>query len=261
MRTPPTWVLLRGLSRDARHWNDFPQRIAAALPGARVVAIDLPGTGLAHGLRSPWTVDAMAEHVRATLQIGGIEPPYSLLAISMGAMVATAWARDWPAEIESAVLINTSMRPFNPITQRLRPQNYGRLLCALVAPPRVAEGIILGSTSRAHAADRPLLDLWVRQRKERPVRRIDALAQLIAAARFRAPRHNPFRRVLLLTSARDALVDTRCTLALGRAWQCEIRSHPSAGHDLPLDNPDWVVMQTMSIGHTAITGEPHDAGS
>ena len=61
------------------------------------------------------------------------------------------------------------------------------------------------------------------------------------------PRENPFRAVLLLTSARDALVDTRCTLAMGHAWRCEVRSHPFAGHDLPLDDPDWVIAQATSI--------------
>jgi pimeloyl-ACP methyl ester carboxylesterase len=259
--TAPTWVLLRGLTRDARHWNGFEQRLAAAMPGAHVVAIDLPGTGQTHAIRSPWSIPAMAGQVRARLRAAGLEPPYSLLAISMGAMVATAWAREWPAEIDSAVLINTSMRPFSPIAQRLQPQNYGRPLRALVAPAGAAERIILRATSRARADDRPLLDQWVRHRRERPIRRVDALAQLVAAARFRAPLDNPFRRVLLLTSTRDALVDTRCTLALGRAWHCEVRSHPSAGHDLPLDDPDWVVTQTTSIGHAAITIGRHDAGS
>ena len=30
------WVFLRGLTRESAHWGDFPQRFAAALPGARV---------------------------------------------------------------------------------------------------------------------------------------------------------------------------------------------------------------------------------
>jgi pimeloyl-ACP methyl ester carboxylesterase len=259
--TAPTWVLLRGWTRDARHWNDFAERLAAATPGARVVAVDLPGSGQAHAMRSPWTVQGIAGHVRESLRASGLEPPYALLAISMGGMVATAWAQGWPADIDSAVLINTSMRPFSPIAQRLLPRNAGRLLSVPFSPARAAERTILRLTSRARADDRPLLDRWVSHRRERPVRRVDALAQLVAAARFRAPRDNPFRQVLLLTSTRDALVDTRCTLALGRAWNCEVRSHPRAGHDLPLDDPDWVVTQVSSAGHAVITMPRQDAGS
>ena len=41
------WVFLRGLTRESAHWGDFPQRFAAALPGARVHLIDLAGNALA----------------------------------------------------------------------------------------------------------------------------------------------------------------------------------------------------------------------
>ena len=211
-----TWVLLRGWTRDARHWVGFAEHLAAAQPGARVIAVDLPGSGTAHALRSPWTVQGMAAHVRQTLRAEGMVPPYALLAISMGGMVATEWAAQWPAEIDSAVLINTSMRPFSPVTQRLRPRQYGRLLAAPFMSAAATERVILQMTSQLHTADQPLLDQWVAYCRARPVRRADALAQLVAAARFRAPLANPFRQVLLLTSTQDALVDTRCSLALAR---------------------------------------------
>ena len=44
---PPaaTWVLLRGLTRSSVHWGDFPQALAQALPGARVVLRFRPVTG------------------------------------------------------------------------------------------------------------------------------------------------------------------------------------------------------------------------
>jgi len=32
-------------------------------------------------------------------------------------------------------------------------------------------------------------------------------------------------------------------MAIQKQWQLELRSHPSAGHDLTLDAGDWVVMQ------------------
>ena len=30
----PVWLLLRGLTRDQRHWGDVPERLARALPPA-----------------------------------------------------------------------------------------------------------------------------------------------------------------------------------------------------------------------------------
>jgi pimeloyl-ACP methyl ester carboxylesterase len=43
--TGSTWVMLRGLTREARHWGALPGRLEALLPGARVVTPDLPGNG------------------------------------------------------------------------------------------------------------------------------------------------------------------------------------------------------------------------
>lgn len=246
MTAPRTWVLLRGWTRDARHWLDVGERLAVAAPGSRVLTIDLPGTGQARSTPSPWNIGAMALHVRGALRASGAAPPYALLAVSMGGMVATAWASEWPDEIDAAVLVNTSMRPFSPAWQRLRPSAYGRLARALVSPPAVSERLILQLTSRLRADDAELLARWTAHRLAQPVRPVDALAQLVAAARFSAPRRNPFRHVVLLTSASDALVDTRCSWSLGRAWQCEVRSHPDAGHDLPLDDPAWVVAQAVA---------------
>lgn len=244
---PRTWVLLRGWTRDARHWNGLAERLAVAAPDTRVLAIDLPGTGRANKVRSPWTIGGITQHVRTALRAADAGPPYSVLAVSMGGIVATDWAAKWSAEVEAAVLINTSMRPFNPPWERLRPSAYRSLIRATRAPIALSERTILQLTSRRLFDDAELLDRWTSLRLTNPVRRLDALAQLTAAARFRAPRENPFRAVLLLTSARDALVDTRCTLAMGHAWRCEVRSHPFAGHDLPLDDPDWVIAQASSI--------------
>jgi pimeloyl-ACP methyl ester carboxylesterase len=53
--------------------------------------------------------------------------------MSLGAMVAVAWADRHPDELAGGVLINTSLRPFSPWYQRLRPANYLALLGLLLA--------------------------------------------------------------------------------------------------------------------------------
>jgi len=123
-----TWVLLRGLTRCSAHWGDFPQALAQALPGARVVLLDLPGNGTLCQQTSPTTIAALVDFCRAELLAQGVAAPYHLLAMSMGAMVAAQWAHDVPQELAGAVLINTSFRPFSPFFRRLRPRNYARLL-------------------------------------------------------------------------------------------------------------------------------------
>lgn len=235
-----TWILLRGLTRESRHWGDFPELLRAEITGARVIALDLPGNGDLNAMTSPATILDMASLCRAQLARQGVPPPHRLLALSMGAMVATAWAEKHPAEIDACVLINTSFGPFSPLHHRLRPRAWPlllRLLFARTASRR--EEIVFRLTSRLAYPSQRLLDEWMAIRHSRPVRMTNALRQLIAAARFRAPVSAPVA-TLLLTSARDALVDTRCSTEIAHRWNCTISVHPTAGHDLPLDDGAWV---------------------
>lgn len=239
------WILLRGLMRDRRHWGDFPARFQAQFPGARLLTPDLPGNGLRHQEASPARVEAMAEHFREDLRRQGIAPPYRLFAMSLGAMVAVAWSSAHPEEIESCVLVNTSLRPISPFHHRLRPVAYPLLLrLALGSPhPRAAEQAVLELTSRHTERTGAVLDDWSTWRRSHPVSRANGLRQLGAAIRFRAPATKPGVPLLLLNGAGDRLVDPRCSQALAALWQVPLRVHPSAGHDLPLDDADWVVQQ------------------
>lgn len=246
------WIFLRGLTRESRHWGRFAQTFCAAVPGANVVMLDLPGNGVLHAMRSPLSVAAMAHYGRAELLRRGVAPPYYLLALSLGAMVAVAWAARHPADLQGCVLMNTSLRPFGAFHQRLRPANYAALLRLVLTAPseREWEATILRLTSRtldpAGAAASAVLDDWVAYRREHPVSRSNALRQLVAAARFRAPVTRPEPPLLILASAQDALVDPHCSRALARAWHAGFAEHPTAGHDLPLDDGAWVANQVRA---------------
>ena len=75
------------------------------------------------------------------------------------------------------------------------------------------------------------------------MRAANALRQLLAAARFRASTQAPACPVLLLGSEHDGLVNVQCTRAIARRWGSTVALHPDAGHDLPLDDPQWVINQ------------------
>jgi pimeloyl-ACP methyl ester carboxylesterase len=250
---PATWVLLRGLTRESRHWGGFPDTLRDALQRAdltaEVVAVDLPGNGSLHALRSPTRVEAMAEFCRDELRRRALTPPYGVLAMSLGAMVAVAWAAAHPPELRRCVLINTSLRPFCPFYRRLRPANYPTLLRLMLTAPteRVWEQSILAMTSRHlsrdAAAAAAVLDDWIAYRRTCTVTRANALRQLWAAVRYRAPERKPAPPTLVLASAGDTLVDMVCSLRLAQVWDCDLAFHTSAGHDLPLDDGPWVARQ------------------
>lgn len=239
-----TWILLRGLTRESRHWGRFPSLLGDAVEAAEVIALDLPGNGSLSGRISPTKVEEAADACRAELQRRNVEAPFFLLGMSLGAMVATAWSTRFPGDVRACVLINTSMRPFCPFYWRLRPANYFSILrLLLLSDPVASEKLVLQMTSRLGGASDLLLDEWSALRSETRVSRSNALRKLLAAARFRAPATRPEAPVLVLASTRDTLVDVRCSRALAHAWQSDYAEHPDAGHDLPLDDAPWVARQ------------------
>ncbi len=248
-----TWVFLRGLTRESRHWGDFPATFRRTIPDAEIVAPDLPGNGRLNRMRSPVSVAKMADYCRAELLAQGCRPPYFLLAMSLGAMVAVDWAARHPQEVRGCVLINTSLRPISPFFHRLRPANYPALLKLALrgGSDDEWEGMILRLTSRRVADAAAILADWSAWRREHPVSRLNAWRQLLAAGRYRAPAERPAPPLLVLASAQDGLVDPRCSRRLAHRWRSAYAEHPDAGHDLPLDDGAWVAMQVRHWLQTA----------
>jgi pimeloyl-ACP methyl ester carboxylesterase len=241
-----TWVLLRGLMREVRHWGEFPILFQKIMDVQHVVALDFPGNGSLHALASSTSVTAMADHCRLQLKQLGYAPPYRVLALSLGAMVAVAWSEFYPAELEKMVLINTSLAPYSPFYQRLRPENYpalSHLLLYRLAAQR--ENLILRLTSNQCCTEhqRSILGQWTSYAQECPITRANILRQLKAALCYRASRTKPPAPVLLLAAQNDRLVDVKCSITLAQHWHCAIKTHPTAGHDLPLDDGPWVTQQ------------------
>ena len=242
-----TWILLRGLTREAAHWGRFADDFRRAWPEAQVVTLDLPGNGPFHARPSPPSVPDMVTACRAELARQGVRPPFRLFAMSLGAMVATEWARSAPEDIGGCVLVNTSFRPYSPFFHRLRPRNYAALLGLALLPrsPGRIERTIWRLTSHAPEPPTAVIDAWVAARARHPVSATNALRQLLAAARYRAPAVAPHPHILLLASQNDRLVNSRCSQAIAHGWQCDLALHPQAGHDLPLDAPQWVLEQVQ----------------
>jgi pimeloyl-ACP methyl ester carboxylesterase len=238
-----TWILLRGLSRETGHWGGFLPLFQQAFADDCVVPLNFPGNGALHLQQSPTTVQAMVEHCRQQLADLGLRPPYHVVALSMGAMVAVAWANDYPQEILHQVLINTSLRPINPFYHRMRPSNYPRLLNLLLtgADAHKWEHAIWCMTSRMSPPE--IVAGWVRLRQQHTVNPVNALRQLWAASRFTAPLTLPPATTLMLASKHDALVNVACSRSIAQRWNWPLFEHPEAGHDLPLDDGSWVIDQ------------------
>ncbi|MGF6597328.1 pimeloyl-ACP methyl ester carboxylesterase [Paraburkholderia sp. GAS448] len=239
-----TWILLRGLTREARHWGPFPGLLRAATEAGDVLLPDLPGNGAYTRLRAPLEVADMVGFVRLAALQSGVPGPYRLLAMSLGGMVATAWAQRHPQDIERIVLINTSMRPFSCAQERLRPGAWADLLRVAAHWGQTDDGkepesLIHQLTCNNRQSVIDDLAAWRAIRASAPVGRGNALRQLFAAARFSAGQSVPQCPALILSSEDDQLVNPVCSAQLANAWRATHRHHPWAGHDLPHDDPEW----------------------
>lgn len=239
------WVLLRGLSRESGHWGVFPEHLLRELralhSSSQVISLDLPGTGTLRGQPSPTQVSAIVDACRAELQRQGIAGPVSVVGMSLGGAVLSDWANRYPNEVEAGVLINPSLRPFSQLFRKPRPLNYlGLALLSLSRfSARMREERVLSLTTRL-TPPQAVIDRWLELQRQHPLGVRNTARQLLASVRYRASRTRPAAPMLLLCSKGDNLVDWRCSQAISRAWGAPLRLHTKAGHDLPLDDPQWV---------------------
>lgn len=244
----PTWLLIRGLCRQQKHWEDFPTTLSQQL-NCQVLCCDIAGTGSEWQVPTPSSITAIMRQLRHRFrqQHQHVSYPIRLLGISMGGMIATEWAKKFPNEVERMVFINTSFKRFSPLHQRLKLHNVPTLLKILTSPALQQEQLILRMTSHTaphndnqQSHSQALAQRWAAYALQQPVSRQNALRQLLAASRFIPPTQAPIEHILLLASSRDQLVDVSCSTVIAKQWQCPIHYHPTAGHDLPLDDSSWV---------------------
>jgi pimeloyl-ACP methyl ester carboxylesterase len=173
-----------------------------------------------------------------------MQQPITILALSLGAMVAWEWMRSYPEDISSVILINTSFADLSPFYQRLRWQNYKELLLLMMAcKVRERESRILQLVSNSTDNQEEKAQVWEKIQNERPISLKNSWRQIRAAATYRPGNIRPTQLVLLLNSQGDRLVAPVCSEAISKKWNLELHTHPSAGHDLPLDDGLWVVLQ------------------
>lgn len=244
--TKSTWLLVRGLCRQQRHWETFPLQLALRI-NSHVLCCDIAGTGLEWQVTTPSSITGIMLQLRNTFrqQHPDVSYPISLLGISMGGMICSEWAKYFPNEIQRMVFINTSFKQFSPIYQRLKPHNIPTLLKILSSSPLQQEQTILAMTSHRQHSHQALAQRWSDYAEQQPVSRQNALRQLYAASRFSPPAHAPIKAILLLASKQDQLVDARCSTTIATQWRCTIHYHPTAGHDLPLDDGSWVCQKIV----------------
>jgi pimeloyl-ACP methyl ester carboxylesterase len=238
------WLLLRGLVREHRHYGDFPERLSLALGGDRVIGLDLPGVGTARDRAPGLSIDAYVDDLRSRWLVESQGAPnWHIFCVSLGGMVGLRWMARYPRDFAGGVVVNTSAKNLGPLWHRMQPGVWGDVLTSTFTSDLAArERRILGFTTNTRGNDESVIAAWAEIARTAPVKRSTLLRQLIAAARFRAPAklETP---ALILAGAGDRLAHPNMSRTLAARLGASLAVHPTAGHDLALDVPEWVVAQ------------------
>lgn len=230
--------------READHWGEFKEQLESSPGVKRVLCLDLPGVGTENGRIFFPQIKQAVEDLRSRYKNHehDKDEEWSILGISLGSMIAMQWVYDYPNDFKKIVVINGSSREF-PIWKRLTPMSIATVLQAFFEKDIAKrEKKIIDMTSNLRKNDLKLIDSWIKIAQKNDFSKMTAINQLAAAAQFALPKKIKIP-MLVLTSRADRMVSYECSKAIAAKYKAPIKIHPTAGHDIPVDDPSWVVEQ------------------
>jgi pimeloyl-[acyl-carrier protein] methyl ester esterase len=235
-------LLIRGLSREARHWGRFVDDLQSQDSIRDVLCLDLPGVGTELDQAAPGKVSQIVDGMRLRWQdaIRDVEGPWAVLGISFGGMIGLDWCCRYPGDFKGLIVGNTSASNLGLPHERMTPKAMKHVLKSnLEKDPFAREKMILEIVSNDAKKRASVARAWGTIAKESPIRRGTFLRQLVAATAYRSPETCPVP-VLILASTGDRFVDVRCSERLAARLGGRLEYHPTAGHAITLDAPEWV---------------------
>jgi pimeloyl-[acyl-carrier protein] methyl ester esterase len=232
------FIFLRGLGRESVHWEPFLKVFRKSFPQSSIVCLDLPGSGKFNEELSPMNISEYVDHLRERNNLSS--SPSVIIAISLGGMVALEWGRLYPNEISELIIINSSACNLSPFWHRMQLKALWKLLCAAKEKNvERREELILQLTTSFSKIPSEILDENIRLAKERPVFKKNILRQTWAASCYSAPKTISMP-VNFICSKFDRLVSMDCSHSLAKFYKSNLWVHPTAGHDLPAEDPKWL---------------------
>ena len=233
------FILLRGLVRETGHWGEFITLLQNAPWCDQVLPLDLLGAGEHHQKDAPLHVQEYTDYLQQNHPLTG---KWVLLGISFGGMIALDWCHRYPDAFSKLILINSSAGNLSPFWQRMRPGMFLHLLRLFLwhDNPLKREEIIFSMASNLKKTDNEIIKQMASVQEIRPASRKNCLRQAMAGGTFRLPLIDSLPTIIF-ASEKDRLVHPLCSVKMAETLKAPIVWHPSSGHDLPLDDPNWLV--------------------
>lgn len=243
------WLLLRGLVREQRHWREFP-KLLSEKTNSTVLCLDVPGMGTESFRKSPYAIKEIMDDIRQRFFLAkqSSDGEWGICCVSLGSMVALQWAHEYPNDFSRIVITNVSCKPLSSTFERFMPKNVLQIPKLLFAENKKSrEKIILKMTSNKSDIELDkIAEDYSKFSLEQSQFQSVGIAHLIAGSRFSIPKslensHGKTHQFLVISSQKDTLVSPKCTRVIAKYLNAPLVEHPSANHDLPLDDPNWFV--------------------
>jgi pimeloyl-ACP methyl ester carboxylesterase len=230
----PDVLLLHGAGRTALDW----ELLALALPGFRLVAVDLRCHGLSGD--GPWTWRALLEDVQLVIDRLGLDRP-AVVGHSLGGILASLWATEHP-ECPAAINLDGHWSGMSSLYDGLDPDVVRQRLAELrpvqraTPPPVPEEQLEALVTAHVSAAGGAGLDPCL---AEQALRRSLRVSGGLVATRPSADVVPILLSVVETTDLLATWASTRCPLLVIR---CTRQEGPPSGA------PEWLPEMLSAYG-------------
>ncbi len=254
--------LLRGLTRESGHWGDFIDIIQNHNPHFNIHLLDLPGAGIHYKLKANTTAKGMVAFLREqTLPVlQDKNQTHIICASSLAGMVATEWVLNHPKDFQGLITISASFKGICKNKERANPKMRSTMLKILMYKKNIEkrEHLIMKVNSNTPELKTDLVKEWIAIQKERTMTRANILRQTLAGIRYSTRKRKPNLPLLIVGSKKDKLVAPECIIKTHQAFGGKLVWHPTAGHCLPLDEPDWLSVEISDwISSTKFIANSH----
>ncbi len=250
------WLALRGLVRGNGHWGRFPDLINKLHPEVEIEYLELPGNGTRYMDSTPLDARIIINDFRQKYMKSLTDSTVvkvNFIGISLGGMIGLKWLELYPDDFQNIIIINSSLKQLSSFSDRLKPNSYSYLLKAVFTKNILKrEQLILkimANLVSPHSQE--VLDN-TRFSEAHPIQFQNFIRQLILANKIKINLNKINNRhkheyskpeIKIICAKKDKLVNYNCSKKIADALKINLTVHPSAGHDIILDDPKWIIEQ------------------
>jgi hypothetical protein len=235
------WIWFNGLAREAGHWGGLPAKAERQLD-EKVITFDL-SSAPANKLSSskPQTNDAIQAFATQIPRTHSLK----LLAVDSSASMALQYAATEP-RVKRVVLVNPLSRD-DLVHLRVKWLQMARFFACFRAnrDSLAAQHRALSLLSNSQDRCRQLASIWAEIQNRRPVSMAHCWLELKRSLRQRMPAPSQLLhcQIEVLVSRADAIISPKSGQHLARYYSSPLVLNLTAGHDIAVDDPHWLLHQ------------------